>query len=436
MSGINFTTHQNIGMPQPTMPNSRQFGSLSPQRLGMLREAISEAGKAPGKDLVALIGNTGTGKSTAVNDFTGHRIVYAPVMIGNAKVKVMKVAEGEGIAKIGHRLSETLYTHVYPDHPIPGTPLVLADSGGFLDNRGAESELIVLSSLKLTLENARTVRLILCFDANSVEIDNGVYFACFIQATFEKLLKDYQSCPNSVFVMFTKPPRFENYIDEDPPPFTTQSAIQRLNRCKEFYPHDSELRKIYEYVLRENGKYIGIYNPTVSSTKDNVIRVLKQEMVGIENPRGFFRIAHSPGVQLKLTEVMTEISLHGTRLYQSFFNNISDIERLTEEKGRIEGRADRIKEALEVIGDGNGDPEVIQRNVEAIMEQQEATIREQRENILRCEREENEIQASKESIQQKLDLLQRDGDLEEEYWKDSINQEGINIVYTSKFKIR
>lgn len=433
MSGVNFTTHQNTGMPQPTMPTDRQFGGLSSEILDMLRRAISEAGRASGKDVVALIGNTGTGKSTAVNDFTGHRIIY------DEAERVMKVAHGDGIAKIGHRAStsETLYTHVYSQNPVPGTSLVLADSGGFLDTRGTEKEIAVATSLKLTLENARTVRLILCFDANNMEVDRWVHFAQFIQTSLGKLMRDYRSCPRSTMVMFTKPPVFEDPRARRPVPYTHETAIRKLEKAQEDLAEGSELRQLYDYVLRDGGRYVSIYDPTVEDTKERVLRTLS-EMEGVADPRGFFRLAYSPGGKLKLTEVMTEISLHGTSLYSKYFHNSSDIERLSQEKDKITDRTVRIREALEVIGDGNGDPELIQRNVEAIIEQQEAIILEQKENVLRCEREESEVEATKESIQQKMDLLARDGDQEEEYWKDSIHQKGINIesvitnVYESK----
>jgi exonuclease III len=422
LPGINLSTHQNGPASQFPTQDSRQFGGLSLEVLDMLRAAITESGRASGQDIVALIGNTGTGKSTAVNDFTGHPVIY------DESAKVMRVAQGNGIAKIGHRAStsETLYTHVHVQNPILGTSLVLADSGGFLDTRGAEEEIAIATSLKLTLENARTVRLVLCFDATNIESDRYVHFAQFIQTSLGRLMGDYRRGDRSTMVMFTKAPLFEDSRARSRVPYTHDSAIRQLERARQDLEEGTELRELYDYVLRDNGRYVSIYDPTIEETKDRVLTTLC-EMEGIPNPGGFFRLAYSSRVKLKLTELMVEISLHGTRLYSGYFYNASEIEKSIQEKGRIADRVTKIREALENIGGGAGDPELIQRNLDVIIQQQEAIIADQRENIRRCTREEEEIQAVKESIQERLDLLRRDGDQEEAYWKDGIHQKGINI---------
>lgn len=422
MAAISPVNHQRAPAHQDAA--RREFGSLSNEVLRLLREAIREAGKAPGKDIVALIGNTGTGKSTAVNDFTGHRIVYVPRIIGGVEERVMRVAEGVGIAPIGHEGSETLYTHIYPENPIPGTSLVLADSGGFLDTRGKEKEIAVLTSLKLTLENSRSARIVLCCEGKTIAAERGIHFVQFAQTALKDLMQDYQRFSRSIFLMVTKPPRFEDDYGEPPISYTERSVVKILQKIKIGFPRDSGAMGVLDYLLRDDGRYIGVYRPTAEETKERILERIR-EMAGIEDPRGFFKIPYSPGVKLKLIEVMTEISVNGTRLYQNFFNNLEMIERLNREKGKLIDKVDRIREALQIIGDGLQDPVEVQRHIEIIIEQQEAIILEQREEILRCERGEQEIVAEQQSIRERLNCLDRDGNEKEEYWTLSYQEPGI-----------
>jgi hypothetical protein len=417
-----------------------QEDNLSPEIITKIQQAIKEAAKALGSHIVALIGNTGAGKSTAVNGLLD-RVLIRDIRNGSIKVK----NEQDEVAKIGHRpgVSCTLFTNVYSEHPITGTaqPLVFADCGGFLNTQGAD-EIPIVASLKLTLENAASVRLVLCYNANALLVDRGVHFNEFVRTTLRKLITDYQDarCKDSIMFMFTQPRMFVNDRISPPVRYTIGNLLEELADLRDGSDPTSELRMLLDFVLRDKGIYVSLYDPVCEGEQDNGSRddVLKTliKMKEIEKPKGFFRTAYSLNAWVKLSNLMTTIAYEGKALYDRCTYNGENSERLSQEIERIGEKMRSIEKKLTDIGDGNGDPAIIQEAIQESIRQQEQNIREQEEDIKKLAVKNGLIKEAHDTADDKLTALQKEGEKEEvQCWHEFIKKPKVVDIKTQQVKV-
>lgn len=268
-----------------------------------LNAVLSESQKANGKDIVAFVGNTGTGKSTAVNHLLGIPMQFID--------GVVKVANGEQeIAKIGHHAanSETLLTQIYEKANVP---FILADCGGYFDTRGTSNDVAVVTSLKLSLESAQSVKLVLCFDANLLSTNRGTLFYESLKLTLETLLKNYKEHGNSVVMMLTKPS-----MSLDGVIFNSKVACQMITEIMNDLPEGSTQKELYQFLLRDNGKYICVCNPLSDSKNSDIYQILS-EMSAIKNTKEAFQVACTPNSQLALLEEMTKTAIKANELFST-----------------------------------------------------------------------------------------------------------------------
>lgn len=285
-----------------------------------LNQVIAHVEKAKNKEIVALIGNTGTGKSTAVNHLLGIPMRYISAKGGGT----IQVADGhKEVAKIGHSKtqSQTLYAEV---HEHSSSPFVFADCGGFFDTRGVTSDLSVVTSLKLTLESAKSIKLVLCFDSHLIGSDRGIHLSHSLALSLKSLLKDYRNHPNSLLLLFTKPARDlagELFSSEDARAIITEMAEDLLK--------GSEEEMLYRFILRDGGKYIRVYDPLSDASRDSVYSVLKV-MTPIQNPKEAFQLACTAETQVSLFEHMLKTATKANEFYKSHALFSQNIQKMDE----------------------------------------------------------------------------------------------------------
>jgi hypothetical protein len=268
----------------------------------LLNKVLASAQKAEGKEIIAFFGNTGTGKSTAVNYLLG-----LPMEIADGKVQV--AAGTAEIAKIGHRTatSETLFTEICEKS---GNPLILADCGGLFDTRGLSGNMITLASATRTIKNAKGTKLVICTSANTLTSDRAVAFNETLRLALGTLKESCQKYPESILLMFTKP-----YKQLDNTIFDKKAALEILQEILDTLPEGSADKPMYQFLLRHGGKYVCVCDPLSNEGRGEITHILNG-MKPISDSAAF-KMACPAGCELTLLEEMLKTATKANELFNS-----------------------------------------------------------------------------------------------------------------------
>lgn len=390
--------------------------------LELLHQIIPHAQQAHKKDVVAFIGPTGAGKSTMVNHLLGKRMVFKErERRGITRLPDRIEVEGEEIAHIGHGriTSETIYAQTYP---LPGqTNQAIVDCGGFYDTRGLANEITVVTSVKLTLEAARSVKLAICCEYATVMATRATGLTELVQTALGGLLADYQA-NNAVLFLITKPtPDLRNRMP------TAETVVEHIRQIiEELGGPGSERSRIYQYIIRENGRYVVLYNPEDDRSRVETFNLLKS-MDPIRNTQNAFNPAYSAQAGLALLEEVVAIAVIGNQLFRNYFYNHQQVRECINELNGLNERIGRIESLIAQLGQENVGPEVIRQSEERLRRENQEIVRQAEEEISRLTVSIEERNAALTALNERLSLMDQEGENVESYWTDAIDQEGINI---------
>lgn len=180
---------------------------------------IPESQKAQDQDLVLMIGNTGAGKSTAINYLNGCEMER--IRNNGASVIIVKEsAAAQSIAEIGHGDSKTFIPTVIKSVI---EQIAFCDCPGFSDNRGQEINISNAVNIRHTIEKAKSVKLIVLIDYASATDAKGTVIRGIIK-TLDALFGEENSLMRhgaSIQIGISKVPLS---IDDEP---VTLEDIQR-----------------------------------------------------------------------------------------------------------------------------------------------------------------------------------------------------------------
>ncbi|ACE05799.1 hypothetical protein Aasi_0377 [Candidatus Amoebophilus asiaticus 5a2] len=162
-------------------------------------EAAKNAEKAKSKDIVLVLGNTGVGKSTAVNYLLGTKIKFDTNDEGD-RIAVTRNPQEER-AKIGRNNfeSETFFPDVY--YNSAAASYVYCDTPGFNDTRTEEEQLNATIATQLIISCAEAVRaIIVVIDIQDLTTGKGKGMR-ELSLTLSRLLKS-DIAPNSILFVF------------------------------------------------------------------------------------------------------------------------------------------------------------------------------------------------------------------------------------------
>lgn len=271
-----------------------------------LTKIMNQCPKIP-QDILAIVGNTGAGKSTMINDLYGLKMVSR---IEGRNKQVVVAEEHVEIAKIGHRkaTSETSFTQVFHKKELP---MGLADCGGYLDTGGTNSELLVATSLMSTFAKSNSVRLFLAFSCASLS-NRATPFLSSLKITLKGLFKDFRKHPNSFAVIFTKPST-NGFSNE---PLTSAVAREILKEIEDATEEGLD-KEIYKLVMREAGKYVLVYDPLNPDSR-NEAWDLAQSLTPITEPAHAFQVPCSDRAHEAIFNEILRVANLANELFDQF----------------------------------------------------------------------------------------------------------------------
>lgn len=367
-----------------------------------IREAIDHAKESKGKHVTALIGVTGSGKSTAINFLLGKKMKF----VGG---KVYVEDGEEEVATIGREFgkSTTRFAQGYPRRNCSEQNRVFTDCGGFLDTRGVNTDIAVTTSTRLSLENAQSVNIILCCSANILGAENGVHLAKTVGLVLGTLLRNFKNHMHSFVLMVTKPPLVETEEGGENVQrrYNVEDARNLLQELATNQIAGSLLKDLFTFLIRENGKYICVCNPRESSSRNDILSLIDQQMKPIDDPASAFNVGYSAEAQMILTEEMTTIAAIGKKLFCDYFLHSRELKRYTDEKTVLDGRIDVVKKGIEAIN-GKASPAEAKKIEDAMIEEQNKIIKEETRKIADIDRDVREVNGKLNDVKSKKQTLE------------------------------
>ena len=232
----------------------------------LFKKSSNSYSKLKEKDLVLVIGNTGSGKSTVINYLLGNKM---KAEFHKGKKVIVGMSQDEiNYPKIGlSNLSETLYPMVYEDL---FNNLIYCDCPGFGENRGVSEEICGEISIEIAIKLANSIKAILIIiNANELDAKRG---ECLSQLNHRllKLFKNFDEIIQSIFFVFTK-------VDDND--ITSEHLIQQIEQ------------KIDDQVSLSSKKSQSMWSLSEISDRNSVVeKYMNMLKLMIANSKNFFII--------------------------------------------------------------------------------------------------------------------------------------------------
>lgn len=323
-----------------------------------MRIALANAEAARNRSIIAVLGNTGSGKSTSINYLAGF-----PMHQTQQGIDVIPPAQA--IAKIGHKaISETTYATVYQVEN-----RYFVDTGGFLDTREGKTSVSVPFSIKCTLQNARDVKIILCADISLLWMDRGVHVTELFKTAIDRLVGDCRmDCLSKSFLLLITKVRPMPTAEEAVTIPATIDLVQLALRTLRASATPTSLeQRVYDFVLRDGGKYIAMINPLDKGQSRLGILEKLDAMQPVASPQECFNyIPYSSETRLWIHTTMRTIAEEGRVLYETLGFYTERINELKTELAVLTEKIDSLQQCLDRL---TSDPDAKSQMVAKTKEQ-------------------------------------------------------------------
>jgi hypothetical protein len=401
---------------QTTVEPKRGDGQFSIVRLALLQEAIRSSQQTRGEDIVALVGMTGSGVSSIVNSLLGCQFVGRRV---DGRYRLDVDAGPPEIAKIGHsRLhSETLFPQVYRQE---GLPYTLVDLGGFMDTRGAEYEVAKALATKMILENAKSVKLVFCFDSNGLNHFSGSSFFQFINNFAAKLLRNgLEENQRSIAILLTKPSKSDtgwHHTDD-----LDTDVKECLKGLKNTISQDDPIKALLNALLNEEGPYLMAYNLRDPGALGR-FNILLNKMEAMNEPIGKFKLTYSAESVNTILQRCTVVVLGGKNLLSEYHAKRQEKIRFELELTDLNQQIDRLRNSAqrEVLEDGHS-----LEDMESLIGENQQFVERGLTKLATFDALISEKASDIASIEEAIELWKVEAEKEVEYWSEDVNQRGI-----------
>lgn len=245
-----------------------------------------QAQKARNQDVVIYVGNTGSGKSTLINQLMG-----CSMQLSGARQLVVVRPESEGgalneVMPIGHaQKSKTFMPQIEFD---PQTKITHCDCPGFLDNRGPEINIANAVNILSSLRQARSVKVVALVSYYSLRAMRARGLEQMLEICYNLFGQDLAKYKKSILIGITQVPVHSSLKDHK----------------------DLVLEGGFE-VMEELKDQIFISDPLERPLKGGLTRkaLLKKikQLTPIRNPGRVFKTVLTPEDDRKLVEISEQI---------------------------------------------------------------------------------------------------------------------------------
>jgi hypothetical protein len=418
--------------PKFEFKESNKTTELNKMILELMKKAIKQAldFKKTNSHIITFIGNTGAGKSVLINYFLRKNLVLKQGV--NKRDVTIEVGEGEeDYAEIGDKKfgSKTILPEIYQTDDLPFS---LVDTGGFFDTReGYEIPLAI--SRKLILENAQTVRVVLCVTSKSIDNTKATEFKSFLNTTLGNLIKNYkdESNKDAIYLMITRPHPVETL--EGFSFYNLDNAKNDLEEMKRGYNENSEPYDFLTFLLRENGKYISVCNPIKGGQLDTEARekYLKifESMTPITNCKDAFEVAYTSDVELKLLKQFTTISQLGNDLFEKINESFSEIKKIHNQIDFVDQELLNKNDKIVKLKN-KSEMRLIEESDKIQIEGLRINIIDQKKEIERLVNKKSEISCKIDEIKKDIESEDDKGDKNKLFWQEDYQEEADIESYT------
>lgn len=232
-----------------------------------IQKAIGRASpvlnEASGKEILIVLGNTRSGKSTLVNYLIGNKLTST---VDKALQVYVTLKDGSG-PEIGHAAQSA--TSLPSKYKEKTKGLDLWDTPGFEDSRGPEVDIQNAFYIRELLVKAKTVKIILVADYNDLHGHNIQHFCKFLNKIIT-IFPDIKNIAGAISVVFTKVM----------PNIFTGAAGQKTTVT------DVIVSNLQQKILAENTNTSGWYTPPANLDK---AKFLVRELINNKNKIGVFK---------------------------------------------------------------------------------------------------------------------------------------------------
>ncbi|MBS4167414.1 GTPase [Parachlamydia sp. AcF125] len=241
-----------------------------------IRRGEIEAAKAENRNLVVIIGNTGSGKSTFGNAICGCKLERVkPKSLGLTGVKEVvagkRLDQGRArdeIMPIGHTTQSKTFM---PQLVEMENGMSLCDCPGFLDNRGHEINIANAVNIRKAFIQAKSVKVVILINFHALEADRSrglrdmIKLCCDLFGSKENLVRYKNSILLGITqVTFAQPDEEQELLDD------LKEVIK-----------DTKLKDEFEVAtLRELSERLFIYDPLDAPNLKYAGALTKEQVVG------------------------------------------------------------------------------------------------------------------------------------------------------------
>lgn len=314
------------------IPEAPKLEFLKGDVLEVYSKAIEKAQVAKGKDIVAFVGVTGTGKSTCVNSLLGHDLELV-----DDEIHVTGDCKGP---KIGHGLrSESTFAETFD---VEGQKFSATDTGGFCDTFGTEKDYTNAVSMYLTLQAASSVRFVVCSPVDQIAASRVGQFEKTVRLLNDEILRGRPELIDSIVLLATR-----------------EDDIAKAKRLidkgfKKLCEYDKNLQPFFERIKRDNGKFIKIFDPTNRSDRLELIQLIKE--LPIITDKKAIRAGY-PDTKSILSDFLL-IARYETNLILEFLANKTEVGRVSLKINELAKRILKLEQdRTQIKTTGNVEPD-------------------------------------------------------------------------------